>query len=181
MLITNTGVDILTCNPAEAATVFFPVVDEVVRTLALPTAVGTGGYFTMWRRNPTKSFESMPVVGFGVGVASQTSFIGHLELVNQRAIRLLEHEEHISSRQSRVAQHPESWNRHWFGGAIRCLADSIVLSFAGFSGPMDEFIATVVGTRLAVVDQERVAEIIAASRNDFLTRHLAAKGSVSNM
>ena len=171
------NVNLATCMPAEAAVMLASDLKQIVIEIIAPAArerdvERTGGLFAFWRTDPS-GVVMTPVVGLPSGLVSPDRFRKYIYFASEKAIRLADHPDDVSSWQSRDESDPDRMN-HKYGGAIRCgrvWVPHLIFSFSGFSELEDEAICVILARRFDLLTDAETNVIIEASDNDLLAAY----------
>ena len=117
-----------------------------------------GGYFTCGLTGEGTMFPSM-TVGCG-DVADEEKVLATWQFSAEKAHRLSEHPDHVSSAQSR------NFNNKKYAGAIRIPFDNLILSFSGLPEACDESLMLHVAVICHLLTREQALEIAGYWDND---------------
>ncbi len=166
-----------TCDPDEAISHLYHAVYMVAETIVMPIAQKrdpdrTGGWFAFWRRDPAHTVVVVPVIGFAVGYVLPDRFVRYQYFADEKAARLAQHPEHVSSWQSRDVSPPNKMD-HKYGGAIR-VSPELIFSFSGFSEHEDEMLCAIAAWHINLLNVTELGQIAATSGNVPLRNRLGS-------
>lgn len=138
--------------------------DAVIPAARVLDPTDTGGWFTLWHQPASEFHGCSPVFGCRIGIITGSTPLRELmRVANEKAERLNENRDHVSSWQTRDVGHPNPM-KHQYGGAIR-VRQGMILSFSGLAEHFDEMGMLLIAEALKLITQERIAEIVAISDN----------------
>ncbi len=129
------------------------------------------GYFTLY---DAASIKGIPIIIFAVDVCPPEKREQYFAYSQEKAVRLAQNSEHISSWQSR---NPE---KNCYGGAIRVgPAKNLIMSFSGLPELADEAVMLATALRLLWMSHDEAIQIAKASNNQYFGK-LAKKVWLDN-
>lgn len=146
--------------------------DRIFRDIMHPLAVARGesfrigGWFALWmQQRGSYPGCGIPVFGWTVGICPRSAedFLKDIHFANEKAYRLGDYCEHVSSWETRdvSASHRMECK---YGGAIQT-GREFIFSFSGLSEHEDEMFCVLVAQELQMISEDEIDRIIAISDN----------------